>query len=40
MRRAYDSRLSNGVRHLSNYILFNYKDTPQDFYERYGSTPS
>jgi hypothetical protein len=23
-----------GLRHLSNYILFNYKDTPEDFYER------
>ena len=21
-------------RHMSNYILFNYKDTPEDFYER------
>ncbi|MBA7572025.1 hypothetical protein ES708_13800 [subsurface metagenome] len=23
-----------GVKHLSNYILFNYDDTPKDFYER------
>lgn len=23
-----------GIRHLSNYILFNYNDTPDDFYER------
>jgi len=23
-----------GLKHLSNYILFNYKDTPEDFYER------
>jgi len=23
-----------GIRHLSNYILFNYKDTPDDFYRR------
>jgi len=23
-----------GIRFLSNYILFNYKDTPDDFYER------
>lgn len=23
-----------GVNHLSNYILFNHKDTPQDFYRR------
>lgn len=23
-----------GIRNLSNYILFNYKDTPEDFYER------
>lgn len=23
-----------GVTHLSNYVLYNYKDTPQDFYER------
>ncbi len=23
-----------GVRHLSNYILFNYDDTPEDFYAR------
>lgn len=22
------------IRHLSNYILFNYKDTPRDFFER------
>ncbi len=24
----------HGIRHLSNYILFNYKDTPDDFYGR------
>jgi hypothetical protein len=24
----------NGVLELSNYVLFNYRDTPQDFYER------
>lgn len=23
-----------GIKHLSNYILFNYRDTPEDFYER------
>ena len=23
-----------GITHLSNYVLFNYTDTPQDFYER------
>jgi len=23
-----------GIKHLSNYILFNYRDTPDDFYER------
>lgn len=23
-----------GLTHLSNYILFNFKDTPEDFYER------
>jgi len=23
-----------GVRHLSNYILYNFNDTPEDFYER------
>jgi len=23
-----------GIRHLSNYILFNYDDTPEDFYKR------
>ena len=23
-----------GVKHLSNYVLFNYKDTPEDFYRR------
>lgn len=23
-----------GLKYLSNYILFNYKDTPEDFYER------
>ncbi|WP_207799399.1 hypothetical protein [Candidatus Cryosericum septentrionale] len=29
----------NGVRHLSNYILFNYRDTPQDFYDRLRLNP-
>jgi hypothetical protein len=24
----------HGLKHLSNYILFNYRDTPDDFYER------
>lgn len=24
----------HGVRHLSNYVLYNYRDTPEDFYER------
>lgn len=23
-----------GVKHLSNYILFNFDDTPEDFYRR------
>lgn len=23
-----------GIKNLSNYVLFNYKDTPEDFYER------
>jgi hypothetical protein len=23
-----------GIRHLSNYVLYNYNDTPADFYER------
>ncbi len=23
-----------GILHLSNYVLFNYKDTPEDFYQR------
>ena len=23
-----------GIKHLSNFILFNYSDTPEDFYER------
>ena len=23
-----------GIKHLSNFILFNYNDTPEDFYER------
>jgi hypothetical protein len=23
-----------GIKHLSNYILFNYNDTPEDFYKR------
>ena len=27
------------VRHLSNYILFNYRDTPEDFYERLRLNP-
>lgn len=30
IRLAVDS----GITHLSNYVLFNYTDTPQDFYER------
>jgi hypothetical protein len=24
----------HGIRHLSNYILYNYKDTPEDFWRR------
>jgi hypothetical protein len=23
-----------GIKHLSNYVLYNFKDTPEDFYER------
>lgn len=26
--------VNSGITHLSNYVLFNYTDTPQDFYER------
>lgn len=25
---------NNNIEHLSNYVLFNYKDTPEDFYKR------
>lgn len=28
------SAAEHGIKTLSNYILFNFKDTPQDFYER------
>jgi hypothetical protein len=23
-----------GIQHLSNYVLYNYTDTPEDFYQR------
>ena len=26
--------VNSGIGHLSDYVLFNYTDTPQDFYER------
>lgn len=26
--------LDKGIRHISNYVLYNYEDTPEDFYER------
>lgn len=26
--------VDHGIIHLSNYVLYNYKDSPQDFYER------
>ncbi len=38
MKERYVSRIrlaaKYGIRHLSNYILFNYKDSPDDFYRR------
>lgn len=37
-RALYESKVrlaaEHGIRVLSNYILFNYEDTPEDFYER------
>ncbi len=32
--KAIKLAVKYNLRHLSNYILFNYKDTPRDFYER------
>lgn len=32
--RAVRLAAENGITHLSNYVLFNYKDTPEDFHER------
>lgn len=32
--RSVQLAVANGVSHLSNYVLYNYTDTPQDFYER------
>ncbi len=38
MKDIYTSRIKmacdNGILDLSNYVLYNYKDTPEDFYER------
>jgi hypothetical protein len=38
MKELYRSRINlaydNGILDLSNYVLYNYKDTPEDFYER------
>jgi hypothetical protein len=33
-RRAIYLCVENGIEHLSNYILFNFKDKPEDFYRR------
>ena len=32
--RAIRLAAENGINNLSNYILYNFKDTPEDFYER------
>ncbi len=38
LRPAYERSIKlaakNEIRHLSNYILYNYKDTPEDLWER------
>ena len=32
--RAFETAYRHGVRHFSNYMLYNYTDTPEDFWER------
>lgn len=32
--RSVNLAADNGIQHLSNYILYNYKDTPEDFWQR------
>ncbi|ADG81316.1 radical SAM protein [Thermincola potens] len=32
--KAIELAAKNDIKHLSNYILYNYKDDPNDFYER------
>lgn len=38
LKELYTSRvnlaLDEGLQHISNYVLYNYDDTPEDFYER------
>ena len=38
LKKAYTKSIllaaDNGIYHLSNYILYNYKDTPEDFWQR------
>lgn len=32
--RAFNIAYRHGVRHFSNYMLYNFKDTPEDFWQR------
>ena len=32
--RAFETAYRHGVRHFSNYMLYNFTDTPEDFWER------
>lgn len=36
--KAFKVAYSNGVRHFSNYILYNYKDAPSDLWKRLNNT--
>lgn len=37
-KRAFNTAYSNGVKHFSNYMLFNYKDSPYDLWKRLHNT--
>lgn len=38
LKKRYEKSVAlaaeHGIRHLSNYVLYNYKDTPEDFWQR------
>lgn len=38
--KAFKTAYSHGVRHFSNYILYNYKDSPSDLWRRLSNTIS